>query len=112
VTVEPADPKDATPSRFDPMLRALVDFGLVESVPVEDADGAGQTGRSLWILTPAVQRRLSTLVSPAPPADKLIYFGHRCSSCGEHAPTRLQAGVHVCDACRGPRATEPARRRA
>ncbi len=88
-TVEAEDP---VISRFDPMLRSLLAFGLVE------ADG--DDGTAQWRLVPAVQRRLQSLVSPAPPADKLIYFGHRCGSCGEHAPTRISSGTFLCDACR------------
>ncbi len=85
-TVEAEEPAI---SRFDPLLRSLLTFGLVE------ADGeAGQ-----WRLTARVQRRLQALGAPPPPADKLIYFGHRCSSCGEHAPTRMRGGRFVCDAC-------------
>lgn len=94
MTVDPLEPKDVALARFDPMLRALVAFGLVER------DSAEEDGRGQWRLSPPVQRRLASLVSPAPPADKLIYFGHRCASCREHAPTRLRAGVLLCDECR------------
>ncbi len=104
MTTEPAEPRDANLDRFDPMLRALVTFGLVEPESGDDgrdtgdARNGGRTAR--WRLIPAVQRRLEELVAPAPPADKLIYFGHRCASCGQHAPTRMHSGVLLCDACR------------
>jgi hypothetical protein len=109
VTIDPAEPKEATLARFDPVLRALVAFGLVEHDP-EHAEHDGEDGRpdghengngqGAWRLIPAVQRRLESLVAPAPPAEKLIYFGHRCAACGEHAPTRMHSGVLLCDACR------------
>ena len=92
VTAEPVD--DVTLARFDPMLRALVTFGLVEP---DDADGGDGTRARAGTSSPAVQQRLESLVAPTPPADKLIYFGHRCASCGEHGPTRLQSGVLLCD---------------
>jgi hypothetical protein len=106
VTVEPAEPADSTLARFDPMLRALVTFGLVEPDGVEAL--SGEDPRPGWRLIPAVQRRLESLVAPAPPADKLIYFGHRCSSCGEHGPTRMSSGAFVCENCRRAVAAEQA----
>jgi ribosomal protein L37AE/L43A len=103
---KPVEAEDPTLSRFDPMLRALMTFGLVE----QDHDGA-EVVAGRWHLTTAVQRRLQTLVAPAPPAEKLIYFGHRCSSCGEHAPTRISSGAFLCDACRTTPVDELAPRR-
>jgi len=88
------DPNEAAAARFDPVLRTLMTFGLVVEDPNEDG------GPRQWVLTPAAQRRLVALSSPAPPPDKLIYFGHRCGSCGEHAPTRFTAGTFLCGACR------------
>ena len=83
-------PEPAVMSRFDPMLRGLITFGLVE----RDPEG------SEWRLVPAAQRRLDSLFSPSPPAEKLIYFGHRCGSCNERGPTRFSAGAFLCDDCR------------
>jgi len=88
-------PEPATVARFDPMLRALISFGLVEREPDAAGDGA-----PAWRLIPAVQCRLESLHAPSPPADKLIYFGHRCRSCGEHGPTRMLGGVFLCESCR------------
>jgi hypothetical protein len=104
--VEPAGPADATLARFDPMLRALVTFGLVE--PDGEPDNGGP--RPSWHLIPAVQRRLESLVAPSPPAEKLIYFGHRCGSCGEHGPTRMSDGAFLCAACATAAGTERAPR--
>jgi hypothetical protein len=102
----PAESEDRTLSRFDPMLRALMTFGLVE----QDHDGAEDASKE-WRLTAAAQRRMQSLVAPAPPAEKLIYFGHRCGSCGEHAPTRISSGTFLCDACRSTPVAELAPRR-
>ena len=106
MTTEPVETQDATLARFDPMLRALVTFGLVEP----DRPGSNGDEDHHWRLIPAVERRLDSLVPPAPPVEKLIYFGHRCGSCGEHGPTRFRAGTYLCEACRDP-ATEPTSRR-
>jgi hypothetical protein len=94
VTTDPIDPDDAAAARFDPVLRTLMTFGLV----VEESNQS--PGTRQWILTPAAQRRLVALASPAPPPDKLIYFGHRCGACGEHAPTRFSGGTFLCGSCR------------
>ncbi len=102
----PVEAEDPALLRFDPMLRALMTFGLVE----QDHDGADDASVQ-WRLTAAAQRRLQALVSPAPPAEKLIYFGHRCGACGEHAPTRMSSGRFLCDACRTAPVDELAPRR-
>lgn len=116
MNTEPAEPRDATLARFDSILRTLVAFGLVEPEPNGQVRPNGsRNGKGLergWRLTPAVQRRLESLVAPAPPADKLIYFGHRCASCGEHRPTRTRSGVLVCDDCANAAQPELPRRRA
>ncbi|HEY3940972.1 MAG TPA: hypothetical protein VGL60_00685 [Acidimicrobiales bacterium] len=75
---------------MDPLLRELLDFGLVEV----DPDRGG------WRLVESASRRLTELAAPRPPADKIIYFGHRCSSCGELRPTRIYPGGLMCDECR------------
>jgi hypothetical protein len=103
MTADPADPEEAAVARFDPVLRTLMTFGLVESDGVEETN-ADEASRQ-WHLTPAVQRRLNSLASPAPPADKVVYFGHRCSSCGEHGPTWFNGGEFLCSACRERAAT-------
>jgi len=103
---KPVEAEDRTLSRFDPMLRALMTFGLVE----QDHDGVDDASTT-WRLTAAAQRRLQALVTPVPPAEKLIYFGHRCGSCGEHAPTRISSGTFLCDACRNTPVDELAPRR-
>jgi hypothetical protein len=98
MTADPVDPETAAVARFDPVLRTLMTFRLVEPDDAEETNSDDVSRQ--WRLTPAVQRRLNSLAFPAPPADKLVYFGHRCSSCGEHAPTWSIAGAFLCSACR------------
>jgi hypothetical protein len=76
--------------RFDALLRELITFGLVDRTGGDEAE---------WHLHQLVQRRLDTLAAPAPPVDKLLYFGHRCAACNEHRPTKLVSGRYVCEAC-------------
>jgi hypothetical protein len=98
MTADPVDPETAAVARFDPVLRTLMTFGLVEPDEVQETNSDEASKR--WRLTPAVQRRLNSLAFPAPPADKVVYFGHRCSSCGEHGPTWSIAGAFLCGPCR------------
>ncbi len=74
---------------LDPLLRELLDFGVVELDPAGD-----------WRLIESAQRRLRELAAPRPPDEKIIFFGHRCSSCGQLRPTRLDTHGLVCDECR------------
>jgi hypothetical protein len=84
---------DAVPAftRYDPLLRQLLDFHLVE-LAMRDGSGVFQ-------LSPAAEHRLQELVAPIPDADKLVSFTHRCSVCGEKRPTRHRHGSAVCDPC-------------
>lgn len=79
---------------LDPLLRELLDFGVVERAPT---DGA-------WRLCPQAHAALDRLAAPRPPADKIIYFGHRCASCRQVRPTRLRAAGLLCDDCDAPAA--------
>lgn len=78
-------------TRFDALLRNLLAFGLVE----RDPSGS----RPAWRLSDEAQERLEHLGTPPPVAGELLYFGHRCSACGEHRPTRLRGGSYVCERC-------------
>lgn len=78
-------------TRFDALLRNLLTFGLVE----RDPSGS----RPAWRLSDQAQERLDRLSAPPPVAGELLYFGHRCSACGEHRPTRLRGGAYVCERC-------------
>ncbi|MHB1584290.1 MAG: hypothetical protein ACYCU7_02220 [Acidimicrobiales bacterium] len=84
---------DASPDsrRFDALLRNLLAFGLVERDP--SGNGRG------WRLSEQAQGRLDRLGAPPPATGELLYFGHRCSACGEHRPTRLRGGAYVCERC-------------
>jgi ribosomal protein L37AE/L43A len=77
---------------FDPLLRDLVAWGLVD----RDDDGAGA-----WRLVDAAQRRLSELVavSGKRSAESLLYFDHLCSRCHRRELTRLIGGSYVCAPC-------------
>lgn len=78
-------------TQFDPLLRDLLAFNLVES---EEVDGV----RS-WRLTEVAHRRLAQLAAPPPPEDKVVYFSRRCVRCGEHRPTRRRSDEFVCEGC-------------
>jgi len=85
---------------FDPLLRDLVAFGLVQR-----GDGAG----GAWQLSAAVQRRLDELANPtgAPAPERLVYLDHRCASCRRRGVTRLFEGAYLCDACLQERRSPP-----
>lgn len=87
-------------STFDPLLRELLTFKLVE------ADD--EAGVRTWHLTEDACRRLAHLAAPPPPEEKVVHFSRRCVRCGEHRPTRRHSEGFVCEECsREPRA-EPA----
>lgn len=78
-------------TRFDALLRDMQIYGLVEQ---------GTTGGARhWQLSQWARERLEDLATPLPPPDKLIFIGHRCSTCGERRPTRSVSGAFVCDPC-------------
>jgi hypothetical protein len=78
-------------TRFDPLLRQLLDFHLVEL--------AMRDGSAVFQLSAVAEHRLQELVAPTPDADKLVSFTHRCAECGEKRPTRRRHGASVCDPC-------------
>ena len=81
--------------RFDPLLRDLVGWGLVERQ-------AGNAKR--WQLTPAAQQRLNELVpSVAVAAD--IYLDRVCPDCHERRLTRRHGDSYLCDRCWADRQT-------
>jgi hypothetical protein len=79
---------------FDPLLRDLVVWGLVERE--EDADGS-----ATWRLSDDARHRLDDLapVGRPPVPDRLVYFDHLCARCHRRKPTRLQAGDYLCASC-------------
>ena len=77
--------------RFDPLLRNLLAWDLVE-----EKDG----GR--WELRPEVVQRLAGLASytKRDKPSEVVYFGHICARCKSNGLTRLRDGVYLCDECR------------
>ena len=78
-----------TNGHLDPLLRELLDFGVVELDPDE----------GVWRLSESARVRLGQLAVPHPPTEKIVYFGHRCTSCRQVRPTRLRAPGYLCDEC-------------
>ena len=75
--------------RFDPLLRDLLAYGLIEA---EDEDR--------WVLVPEVQRRLSALLAMQRPSTAaVLHIGYPCARCHASGITRLHEGRHLCDAC-------------
>jgi hypothetical protein len=76
--------------RFDPLLRNMLAWRLVEQTP----DG-------VWALSPEVARRLSHLVTVTRRGDssEVVYFGHACAMCHSSGMTRLREGRYLCDPC-------------
>ena len=73
----------------DPLLRELLEFDVVE----RDVTAGG------WRLRESAQARLDQLAAPRPPAEKIVFFGHRCGACGQLRPTRMRSQVLLCEAC-------------
>jgi hypothetical protein len=78
-------------TRFDALLRDMQVYGLVEQRTMG--------GARHWQLSQWARDRLEGLATPLPPPDKLIFIGHRCSTCGERRPTRSIEGAFICDPC-------------
>lgn len=78
---------------FDPLLRDLVSWGLVE----RDEGGAGS-----WRLVDAAQRRMTELIAANKPrrADAVVYFDHLCWRCHRRELTHLIDGDYICNECR------------
>jgi hypothetical protein len=79
--------------RFDPHLRDLVYWGLVERRETNS--------KAPWQLVPDAQRRLDELHRSAalPDAAADVYLDHRCADCTGRGLTRLHGDSFVCDAC-------------
>ncbi len=85
--------------RFDPLLRDLAGWGLVERRATKT--------RATWQLAPAAQRRLeellpaSQMVSP----QAVVYLDRLCAECHQRELTRLHGDLYVCDRCWATRQT-------
>jgi hypothetical protein len=78
--------------RFDPHLRDLVYWGLVER--------RGTNAKAPWQLVPEAQRRLDELQAfTVPDAAADVYLDHRCADCSRRGLTRLHGDSFVCDTC-------------
>ncbi len=78
---------------FNPILRSLIGWGLVERLEMED-------GGHHWELTAAAQKRLDDLTPARRRASTtLAYLDHWCSSCRRQRLTHLVDGRYLCLAC-------------
>lgn len=78
---------------FNPILRSLISWGLVERVEMEN-------GSHHWELTTAAQKRLDDLTPARKRASAtLAYLDHWCSSCRRQRLTHLVDGRYLCPAC-------------
>lgn len=78
---------------FNPLLRSLLTWGLVERV--EEGER-----RHRWVLTAEVQQRLDALTPPPRrPLSSLAYLDHLCARCREQRLTHLVEGRFLCERC-------------
>jgi len=78
---------------FNPLLRSLLSWGLVERVETED-------GSHRWDLTEEARQRLDELTPERRrAAATLEYLDHSCSSCREQRLTHLVDGRFLCVEC-------------
>lgn len=81
-----------TTDRFDPLLRDLLTWNLVE------ADQTSEGTR--WRLSERVQQRLEQIAAkPSRATHEIDYFTHPCDRCKDREITRLRNGEYVCDEC-------------
>lgn len=92
--------RDYPVERFDPLLRDLIGWGLVERADSE-------TGPS-WQLVGPAQRRLDELSPPSASGhDAVVYLDRRCADCRQRGLTRLRDESYVCDGCWSGRQAAP-----
>lgn len=77
--------------RFDPLLRDMLAWRLVEETP----DGE-------WALRPHVAQRVAHLagLSSREGPTEVVYVGRTCAECRSSGLTRLRDGRYLCDPCR------------
>ena len=84
---------DPPADAFNPLLRSLLSWGLVER-RVEDDGGVR------WELTGPAQERLESLNPRARKAAKsLAYLDHFCARCRQQRLTHLRDGRYLCAEC-------------
>lgn len=87
---------------FNPLLRSLLTWELVERVELVD-------GSHEWVLTETSQRRLDALTQVRQrAATSLAYLDHWCAGCRQQRLTHLVEGRYLCDACRSSAPERPA----
>lgn len=91
MTEQNSSPLAHPAERFDPLLRNLLEFGLVD-----EADG-------VWTLHPEVAQRLSELASTRRPGvTPMVRFNHHCDGCRTEGTTWRYAGNrYLCAQCFG-----------
>jgi len=78
---------------FNPLLRSLLSWGLVERVELEG-------GPHRWELTDVAQQRLDDLTPERRrAATTLAYLDHWCGSCRQQRLTHLVDGRFICVEC-------------
>jgi len=77
--------------RFDPLLRNLLAWGLVE----EAEDGS-------WSMRQDASARLTQLgqLTRRDAPSEVVYFGHACAICRSNGLTRRIGERYLCDGCR------------
>lgn len=91
-------PRAVSPERypveaFNPLLRGLLGWGLIERVELED-------GTHRWDLTDTAQQRLDELTPERRrAATTLAYLDHSCSRCRQQRLTHLVEGRYICVDC-------------
>jgi hypothetical protein len=85
---------------FDPLLRDLVGWRLVER-----QDGSAGTP---WQLVSAAQRRLDELFpTEGAGARAVVYLDRHCADCHQRGLTRLEGESYLCDSCSAQRQEQP-----
>ncbi len=78
------------PKRLAPVFRELLAAGMVKRTGPHGA----------WELTGEARRLLDQLDRVSPDPSKVeLYFGQRCSVCGEDTVTRRRDGRQLCNRC-------------
>ncbi|MHB8244874.1 MAG: hypothetical protein ACYDGN_05870 [Acidimicrobiales bacterium] len=78
---------------FNPLLRSLLSWDLVQRVETED-------GTRQWVLKEDAQRRLDALAPrPRHSSASLAYLDHWCARCRQQRLTHLIEGRYLCQEC-------------
>jgi hypothetical protein len=88
----PLPPAGIPVDAFNPLLRSLLSWGLVER--------RHDSGGHRWVLIKEAQERLE-LLAPRPRSSPgaLAYLDHWCAQCREQKLTHLRDGRYLCEQC-------------